>query len=137
MVKPQAREATMNNNTMIRLMLTAALGIAVANVPSVHAQSTLGGAKQPQSKIGGVAKPAPVLGGATVHAYSPPPLKPPGPVVNLAKPGTPKPGATTPSPLAATNTRPNAAVMTPIPDKDGKVANLKCVSGACMSRGKQ
>ncbi len=126
------------NNTTIGLMLTAALGLAIADVPSVYAQTTLGGAKPQQGKIGGVAKPAPVVGGATVHAYAPPPPpKPPGPVVNLAnKPGMPKPGATTPSALAATNTRvPNAPVMMPMPNKDGKVANLKCVSGACMSRG--
>jgi hypothetical protein len=135
--KREAREATMNNKTttLIRLTLTAALGIAVADVSQVQAQSTLGGARPQQSKIGGVAKPAPVVGGATVHAYSPP--KPPGPIINFAnKPGTPKTGTTTPSALAATNSRPpNAPVITPIPNKNGKVANLKCVSGACMSRG--
>ena len=122
----------MNKKTTSGLMLTAALALAMVNVPTAEAQTTLGGAKSQQNKIGGAAKPAPVVGGATVHAYSPPPPKP---VVNLAnKPGTPKPGA--PSALAATNTRvPNAPVMTPIPKKDGKVANLKCVSGACMSRG--
>ena len=109
-------------------------GLALAASDMGYAQTTLGGAKPQQNRIGGVAKPPPVVGGAAVHAYSPPPPKP---VVNLAnKPGTQKPGATTPSALAATNTRvPNAPVMTPIPNKDGKVANLKCVSGACMSRG--
>src|SRR5579863_4342298 len=116
------------NNATLKWMAIGALGIFVANVAPVAAQSTLGGAKTQQNKIGGVAKPAPVVGGATIH--TPPPGAPKtGPVVNLAKPG-----ATTPS-SAATGTRPNAAVMTPLPDKDGKVANLKCVSGACMSKG--
>jgi hypothetical protein len=120
----------MNHRVIIRLTLAGALGVAIAS--PAHAQSTLGGVKPQQNKIGGVAKPPPVVGGATIHTPSPPTPPKPGPVVNLAKPGptvTPTPNAGTTGP------RPNAAVMTPFPDKDGKVANLKCVSGACMSKG--
>jgi hypothetical protein len=129
--KPQACEATMNNQAMIRLLFAGAVGLSIAGISPAYAQSTLGGAKTQQNKIGGVAKPAPVVGGSTIHTPPPGPPKT-GAVANVAKPAT---GAITPPPAAATNTRPNAAVMTPLPDKDGKVANLKCVSGACMSKG--
>ena len=138
MSKPQACEATMNNKTMIRLILTVALGIAVGNVPSVYAQSTLGGARQQQNKIGGVAKPAPVVGGATVHAYSPPPPKPP--VVNLAnKPGAPTAGSIRPLGQTAGNTPPHPVFIPPNKGKSNTVvipsSNLKCSGGACTSRG--
>src|ERR1700744_4563039 len=107
----------MNKQAMIQLILASAFGITVASASPVQAQSTLGGAKTQQNKIGGVAKPTPVVGGATIHTPPPGPPKT-SPVVNLAKPGTTMPSS------AATGTRPNAAVMTPLPDKDGKVANL-------------
>ena len=133
----------MNNNTMIRLLLTAVLGIAAANISQAQAQSTLGGARQPQNKIGGVAKPAPVVGGATVHAYSPPPPKPPGPVVNLAnKPGTPTPGSTGAiRPLGQTAGNPPRHPLFTPPSKGksntvvSSTSNLKCSGGACTSHG--
>jgi hypothetical protein len=123
----------MNNNTMIKLVLTAALGAAIASVPSAYAQSTLGGAKQQQNKIGGVAKPAPTLGGAVVHAPSPPAPKPPAPTVNLAS----KPGSTgTPTPTTTANAQgqaPTPPVTTS--KKSGAVVtnNMKCSGGACTS----
>src|ERR1700761_7706454 len=82
------------NNTTMKWMLTGALGIFIASVVPVQAQSTLGGAKTQQNKIGGVAKPAPVVGGASIHT-PPPGAQKTGPVANLAKPGT---AATTPPP---------------------------------------
>ena len=135
----------MNNKTktMIRLMLSATLGIAAIDVSQVQAQSTLGGARPQQSKIGGVAKPAPVVGGATVRAYSPPPPKPPGPVVNLAsKPGTPTPGSigvVRPLGQAAGNTPPHPVFTPPNNGKTntvpGSSSSLKCSGGACTLRG--
>ncbi|WP_298254747.1 hypothetical protein [Bradyrhizobium sp.] len=132
----------MNEKTTI-LMLTAALGLAIANVPSVDAQTTLGGARPQQNKIGGVAKPAPLVGGATVHAYSPAPPKPAGAVVNLAnKPGTTPPGSIgTVRPLGQTagNPPPHPAFTPPNRGKSNTVvgasSNLKCSGGACTSRG--
>jgi hypothetical protein len=134
----RARGTAMNNTTM-KWMAIGALGISIAGVAPAQAQSTLGGAKTQQNKIGGVAKPAPVIGGAAIHTPPPTPPKP-GPVVNIAKPGspgTPTPGTTgntaamgqTPGP------RPNPPV-TP-PNKGGAVvtSNLKCASGACASKG--
>jgi len=128
-------------NTTIRLISAVAFGVAIAATPQAHAQSTLGGAKPQQNKIGGGAKPAPVVGGATVHAYTPPPPKP-GPVVNIAKPGTPPatPGSMGTSRLsgqAAGASAPHPPV-TP-PGKGNTVvsssSNLKCSGGACSQRG--
>ena len=129
------------NNTTIRLMLTAALGLAITNVPSVDAQTTLGGARPQQNKIGGLAKPAPVVGGATVHAYAPVPPKPP--VVNFAnKPGTTSPGsigAVRPLGQTAGNPPPHPLFTPPNKGKSNTVvgasSNLKCSGGACTSRG--
>lgn len=131
--KPLACEATMNNTTMIRLMLAGVLGIAAASIPPAHAQSTLGGAKQQQNKIGGVAKPAPVVGGATVHAATPAAPKPPGPAVNLA--GKPGPTGT---PTTTANAQAQAPHPTPLvttSKKSGAVvtSNMKCSGGACTS----
>ena len=121
--------------------LIGALALAVSDTG--FAQSTLGGARQPQNKIGGVAKPAPVVGGATVHAYAPPPPKPPGPVINLAnKPGAPTPGsigAARPLGQTAGNTPPHPVFTPPNKAKTNTVvnspSNLKCSGGACTSRG--
>ena len=126
----------MNRNTTIRLMLTAALGIALANVSPANAQSTLGGAKQQQNKIGGIAKPAPVVGGAVVHTPSPPAPKP-APVVGTIKPASPGGAAPTTTANAlgqASAPRPNPPITTP--RKSGAVvtSNMKCTGGACTSR---
>jgi len=124
----------MNAPTMIKLMLTAALGVALAS--SACAQTTLGGAKQQQNKIGGVAKPAPVVGGTAIHT---PPSPPPKPVVNTLKPATP--GVTTPglTSNAALNQPPGPKPNPPVtpPNKGGTVvtSNLKCANGACTSKG--
>ena len=125
----------MNRNTTIRLMLTAALGIALANVSPANAQSTLGGAKQQQNKIGGVAKPAPVVGGAVVHTPSPPTPKP-APVIGTIKPASPGgavPTTTANAPGQASTPRPNPPITTP--RKTGAVvtSNMKCTGGACTS----
>ncbi len=122
------------NTRTIRLMLTAALGLALAS--PACAQTTLGGAKTQQNKIGGVAKPAPSVGGAVVHTPPPPPPKP---MMNTLKPTTP--GVTTPGLTSnaalnqPTGPRPNPPV-TP-PNKGGTVvtSNLKCANGACTSKG--
>ena len=123
----------MNSSTM-KWMLTGALGIFIAGVVPVQAQSTLGGAKTQQNKIGGVAKPAPVIGGAAIHT---PPPTPPKPVVNIAKPGSTgvTPTANTAALGQAPGPRPNPPI-TP-PNKGGPVvtSNLKCASGACVSKG--
>ena len=123
------------NNATIRLMLTAALGVAIVAAPSVFAQSTLGGAKQQQNKIGGVAKPAPVVGGATVHAATPPAPPKPGPAVNLAgKPGST--GASTPTTTAnAPGQAPRPTPPVTTSKKSGAVvtSNMKCSGGACTS----
>lgn len=132
----------MNKKTTIRLMLTAALGLAMVNVSSADAQTTLGGARPQQNKIGGVAKPAPVVGGATVHAYSPPPPKPRA-VVNLAnKPGTPTPGSTgavRPLGQTAGNPPPHPVFTPPGKGKSNTVvgasSNLKCSGGSCTLHG--
>jgi len=126
------------NSTTMKWMLTGALGIFIANVAPADAQSTLGGAKTQQNKIGGVAKPAPVIGGAAIHTPSPPTPPKPGPVVNIAKPGspgTPTPGTTGNTAAMGQTPRPNPPV-TP-PNKGGPVvtSNLKCASGACVSKG--
>jgi hypothetical protein len=126
------------NSTTMKWMLTGALGIFIANVAPAYAQSTLGGAKTQQNKIGGVAKPAPVIGGAAIHTPSPPTPPKPGPVVNIAKPGspgTPTPGTTGNTAAMGQTPRPNPPV-TP-PNKGGPVvtSNLKCASGACVSKG--
>ena len=122
------------NNTTMKWMLTGALGIFIASVVPVQAQSTLGGAKTQQNKLGGVAKPAPVIGGAAIHT---PPPTPPKPVVNIAKPGSTgvTPTANTAALGQAPGPRPNPPV-TP-PNKGGAVvtSNLKCASGACVSKG--
>jgi hypothetical protein len=122
------------NKTTMKSMLTGALGIFIASVLPADAQSTLGGAKTQQNKIGGVAKPAPVIGGAAIH--TPPPI-PPKPVVNIAKPGSPglTPTANTAALGQAPGPRPNPPI-TP-PNKGGPVvtSNLKCASGACVSKG--
>jgi hypothetical protein len=124
----------MNAPTMIKLMLTAALGVALAS--PACAQTTLGGAKQQQNKIGGVAKPAPVVGGTAIHTPPPPPPKP---VVNTLKPATP--GVTTPglTSNAALNQPPGPKPNPPVtpPNKGGTVvtSNLKCANGACTSKG--
>ena len=119
-------------NTTMKWMLTGALGIFIASVTSADAQSTLGGAKTQQNKIGGVAKPAPVIGGAAIHT---PPPTPPKPVVNIAKPASPGVTANTAALGQAPGPRPNPPV-TP-PNKGGAVvtSNLKCASGACVSKG--
>jgi hypothetical protein len=123
----------MNSSTM-KWMLTGALGIFIAGVAPVQAQSTLGGAKTQQNKLGGVAKPAPVIGGAAIHT---PPPTPPKPVVNIAKPGSTgvTPTANTAALGQAPGPRPNPPV-TP-PNKGGAVvtSNMKCASGACVSKG--
>ena len=130
----------MNNSVTIKRMLVCVLGIFIANVSSADAQSTLGGAKPQQNKLGGVAKPAPVIGGATIHTPSPPTLPKPGPVAGLAKPtstGTVTPGATgaTPPGPTAGNTRPNPPVTPPSKSAAVVTSNLKCGSGACVSKG--
>jgi hypothetical protein len=125
----------MNNNTTIKLVLTAALGVAIASVPSAYAQSTLGGAKQQQNKIGGVAKPAPVVGGAVVHTPSPPAPKQPAPAANLAS----KPASIgTPTPTTTANAQgqaPRPAPPVTTSKKSGAVvtSNMKCSGGACTS----
>ncbi len=125
----------MNTNTMVKLVLTAALSVAIASVSSAYAQSTLGGAKQQQNKIGGVAKPAPTLGGAVVHTPSPSAPKPPAPAVNLAG----KPGSTgTATPTTTANAQGQAPQATPTATtskKSGAVVtnNMKCSGGACTS----
>jgi hypothetical protein len=123
----------MNSSTM-KWMATGALGILIAGIAPVQAQSTLGGAKTQQNKLGGVAKPAPVIGGAAIH--TPPPI-PPKPVVNFVKPASPgvTPSANTAALGQAAGPRPNPPV-TP-PKKSGPVvtSNLKCASGACISKG--
>jgi hypothetical protein len=122
------------NTRTIRLMLTAALGLALAS--PACAQTTLGGAKTQQNKIGGVAKPAPSVGGAVVHTPPPPPPKP---MVNTLKPTTP--GVTTPglTSNAALNQPPGPRPNPPVtpPNKGGTVvtSNLKCANGACTSKG--
>ena len=127
------------NNATLKWMAIGALGIFVANVAPVAAQSTLGGAKTQQNKIGGVAKPAPVIGGAAIHTPPPTPPKP-GPVVNIAKPGSP--GTPTPGTTANTTAMgqaPGPRLSPPVtpPNKGGAVvtSNLKCASGACTSKG--
>lgn len=127
--KPLACEATMNNTTMIRLMLAGVLGIAAASIPPAHAQSTLGGAKQQQNKIGGVAKPAPVVGGATVHTATPPAPKSPGLAGKPGPTGTPTTTANAlgqaqqPTPPVTTSRKSGAVVTN----------NMKCAGGACTS----
>jgi hypothetical protein len=122
------------NNTTMKSMLTGALGIFIASIAPVQAQSPLGGAKTQQNKIGGVAKPAPVIGGAAIH--TPPPTLP-KPVVNIAKPGSTgvTPTANTAALGQAPGPRPNPPV-TP-PNKGGPVvtSNLECASGACVPKG--
>jgi hypothetical protein len=134
--KASARGTAMNNTTM-KWMAIGALGIFIANVAPVDAQSTLGGAKTQQNKIGGVAKPAPVIGGAAIHTTPPTPPKP-GPVVNIAKPGST--GVVTPTAsTAAMGQAPSPRLSPPVtpPNKGGPVvtSNLKCASGACTSKG--
>lgn len=123
------------NKTTMKWMLTGVLGISIASVAPVQAQSTLGGAKTQQNKIGGVAKPAPVIGGAAIH--TPPPPTPPKPVVNFAKPASP--GVTPTANTAALGQVPGPHPNPPInpPKKSGPVvtSNLKCASGACISKG--
>ena len=133
----------MTSKMTIGLLLTAALGIAMAEVPSACAQSTLGGARNQQNRIGGVAKPAPVVGGASVRAYAPPPPKPPTPAINLAnRPGAPGPGSVgAVRPLGQTvgNTSPHPVFTPPNKMKTNTVVGssptLKCSGGACMARG--
>ena len=121
------------NNTTMKWMLTGALGIFIASVVPVQAQSTLGGAKTQQNKIGGVAKPAPVIGGAAIHT---PPPTPPKPVVNIAKPASPgvTPTANTAALGQAPGPRPNPPV-TP-PNKSGPVvtSNVRCSSDTCAKK---
>src|ERR1700727_3513569 len=123
------------NNTTMKWMLTGALGIFIASVVPVQAQSTLGGAKTQQNKIGGVAKPAPVIGGAAIHT---PPPTPPKPVVNIAKPASPRvtPTANNAALGQAPGPRPNPPV-TP-PSKGGAVitSNVRCSSDTCAKTPK-
>jgi hypothetical protein len=130
------------NNVTMTWMVVATLGIFIADVAPLAAQSTLGGAKTQQNKIGGVAKPAPVIGGAAIHTPPPPTPPKPGPIVGAGQvkpgsPGAPTPGAigTMPPGPTAGEPRPNPLV-TPS-NKGGPVvtSNLKCGSGACASRG--
>jgi hypothetical protein len=123
----------MTKTTNISLMLTVAFGIAAANVPSAHAQSTLGGVKQQQSKIGGVAKPAPVLGGTTVHTASPLNPPKPAPVVGSVKPATP--GVTPPATANTLGQAPHPTPPVTTTKKSGAVVtnNMKCANGACTS----
>ena len=120
-------------NTTIALMLTVALGVAIAGVPQADAQSTLGGVKPQQNKIGGVAKPPSALGGASTHTYSPPPPKP-APVV-----GTVNPGSTGVAPTTTVNASGQTATPHPAPittsKKSGAVvtSNMKCSGGVCTS----
>jgi len=122
--------------TAAAALLVGALGLPVSD--STFAQTALGGAKNPQNKIGGAAKPAPVVGGATIRTPSPPVSVKPGPTVATTRTGAPTPdslGAVTRGQSqAAGNVRPNPPVVTP-PNKGGAVANLKCASGACTTRG--
>ena len=117
-------------NTTMKWMLTGALGIFIASVVPVQAQSTLGGAKTQQNKIGGVAKPAPVIGGATIRT---PPPTPPKPVVNVAKPASP--GVTPPASTAALGQAPGPRPNPPVtpPNKSGPVvtSNVRCSSDTC------
>ncbi len=133
MLSKPARGTAMSNITM-KWMLASALGILVASIAPVQAQSTLGGAKTQQNKLGGLAKPAPVIGGATIHTLPP---TPPKPVVNFVKPASPglTPTANTAVMGQAPGPHPNPPV-TP-PNKGGTVvtSNLKCASGACTSKG--
>jgi hypothetical protein len=127
----------MNKTITIGLLLTAALGLAISNVPSVDAQTTLGGSKPQQNKIGGVAKPAPVVGGATAHAYSSPPPKPVSVVgtIRPVSPGGVTPPTTTANALGqASGPRPNPPITTS--KKSGAVvtSNMKCAGGVCTSR---
>ncbi len=124
------------NNTTLKRVAIGAVGLFIASVMPADAQSTLGGAKIQQNKIGGVAKPAPVIGGAAIHTPPPTPPKP-GPVVNIAKPGS---TAVTPTAnTAAMGQAPGPRLSPPAtpPNKSGPVvtSNLKCASGACTSKG--
>jgi hypothetical protein len=130
------------NNTTRLWMAIGAVGLFIASVAPVDAQSTLGGAKTQQNKIGGVAKPAAVIGGATIRTPSPPTPPKPGAVVNIAKPGSP--GLGTPNTTANTaalgqapGPRPNPPV-TP-PNKGGAVAasNVRCSSDTCGPKGQK
>jgi hypothetical protein len=132
----RARHAV--NNTTLKRMAIGAAGLFIASVVPADAQSTLGGAKTQQNKIGGMAKPPPVIGGATIHTPSPP--TPPKPVVNMARPGST--GVVTPNTTAnaaalgqAGGSHPNPPLSPPNRSGPGSTANLKCASGACMSRG--
>src|ERR1700753_3389849 len=122
------------NNTTLKWMLNGALGIFIASVVPLQEQSTLGGAKTQQNKIGGVAKPAPVIGGAAIHT---PPPTPPKPVVNIAKPASPGVTPTANTAALGQAPRPRAKPPAPPPNKGGAVvtSNLKCASGACVSKG--
>jgi hypothetical protein len=128
---------TAMNNATLKWMAIGALGIFIANVAPADAQSTLGGAKTQQNKIGGVAKPAAVIGGAAIHTPALPTPPKPGPVVNIAKPGSTgvTPTANTAAMGQAPGPHPNPPVTAP--NKGGAVvtSNLKCGSGACASKG--
>ena len=119
-------------NTTIRLMLTAALGLAIAHAPSAFAQSTLGGAKPQQNKIGGVAKPAPSLGGAALHAPPPPPK--PNPVIGTVKPASTGVTPTTTANALGQTPHPTPPITTPKKGSAVVTSNMKCAAGACTSR---
>jgi hypothetical protein len=128
------------NNTTRQWMAIGALGIFIASVAPADAQSTLGGAKTQQNKIGGVAKPAPVIGGATIHTPSPPTPPKPGPVVNIARPGST--GVVTPNANAAAmgqtpGPRPSPPVTPPNKGGAAAASNVKCSSDTCGPKGQK
>lgn len=126
------------NDTTMKWMLTGAVGLFIASAMPAEAQSTLGGAKTQQNKIGGVAKPPPVIGGATIRTPPPPVPPKPGPVVNIARPGSTgvvTPNTTTNAAALGQAPHPNPSVIPPNRGGPGATSNLKCASGACTSRG--